>query len=224
MMLTMINTHNAFKALQQAGVADNQAEVMVEIFAGMQQENALTKGHLSQAMEGLVRTQNGTNSVLNKLDGRFTRFESDVKVTLQAIDQRFDKLEVRFTQFENDAGVKFQAIDQRFDKLEERFTQFENDAGVKFQAINQRFDKFEIRFNQFENDVNMKFQAIDQRFDRIDQRFEKIDQRFEKVENRLLDIDQNLASLKRDSHWIKALMMAMACAMVTGTLKYIFTS
>ena len=37
MTSTMMSTHKAFKALQQAGIDDQQAEAMVEVFTDMQQ-------------------------------------------------------------------------------------------------------------------------------------------------------------------------------------------
>lgn len=153
MRMTMINTHKAYLALQQAGVADKQAEVMVEIFAEMQQENSLTKIDLSQAMEGVVRMQHATNN--------------------------------------------------RIDNLEQRFDHFEKDVTGQFQTIYMHFDK------------------IDERFDKIDQRFEKLDIRLGAMDQHM---DQNFTALKKDSQWLKGILMAIVCTMIPATAKYMFMS
>ncbi|MRT23905.1 hypothetical protein SAMN05518863_105156 [Candidatus Pantoea symbiotica] len=151
MRMTMINTHKAYLALQQAGVADKQAEVMVEIFAEMQQENSLTKIDLSQAMEGVVRMQHATNN--------------------------------------------------RLDNLEQRFDHFEKDVTGQFQTIYKHFEK------------------IDERFEKIDERFEKLDIRLGAMDQRM---DQNFTALKKDSQWLKGILMAIVCTMIPATAKYMF--
>lgn len=160
MRMTMINTHKAYLALQQAGVADKQAEVMVEIFAEMQQENSLTKIDLSQAMEGVMRMQHASNN-------------------------RIDNLEQRFDHFEKDVTGQFQTIYMHFDKIDERF------------------------------------EKIDERFDKIDQRFEKLDIRLGAMDKRM---DQNFTALKKDSQWLKGILMAIVCTMIPATAKYMFMS
>lgn len=110
MNLTMINTHKAYLALQNAGVADKQAEVMVEIFAEMQQENSLTKADLSQAMEGVVRMQHATHNRMDNLEERFNHFEKDVKDRFNSIDIRFDKIDEKFGKID----LRFNGIDQNF--------------------------------------------------------------------------------------------------------------
>ncbi|BAN98279.1 hypothetical protein E05_35130 [Plautia stali symbiont] len=109
MIPTMMNTHKAFKALQQAGVADHQAEVMVDIFAEMQQENSLTKTHLSQAMEGVMRAKHTTAQRVDKLAQSLGHFENEVRHTFKAIELRFDNVDEQFRQ-----------IDKRFEKVDER--------------------------------------------------------------------------------------------------------
>jgi phage-related minor tail protein len=163
--MTMINTHKAYLALQQAGVADKQAEVMVEIFAEMQQENSLTKIDLSQAMEGVVRMQHATNNRIDNLEQRFDHFEKDVTDQFQTIYKHFEK------------------IDERFEKIDERF------------------------------------EKIDQRFEKIDQKFEKLDIRLGAMDQRM---DQNFTALKKDSQWLKGILMAIVCTMIPATAKYMF--
>lgn len=121
MNLTMINTHKAYLALQNAGVADKQAEVMVEIFAEMQQENSLTKADLSQAMEGVVRMQHATHNRMDNLEERFNHFEKDVKDRFNSIDIRFDKIDERFEKIEG----RFEKIDEKFGKIDLRFNRID---------------------------------------------------------------------------------------------------
>ena len=96
MILTMMNTHKAYKSLQQAGVDERQAEVLVEIFAEMQQEHALTKADLSQAMEGVVKGQQSLNTRVDRLEDRVDQFEKNVNERFEKVDKRFEKLEARF--------------------------------------------------------------------------------------------------------------------------------
>ena len=134
MILTMINTHKAYKALQDAGVADKQAEVLIRIFADMQQENALTKFDLSQAMEGMARAQNATNHRLDSLEGRFDKFENDIKQQFQDVSHRFDKIDERF-----------EKVDERFEKVDERL----NKQDVKLSDLDQRM---QIGFTELKQD------------------------------------------------------------------------
>lgn len=134
MILTMLNTHKAYKALQDAGVADKQAEVMVDIFADMQQENALTKFDLSQAMETLVREHRATNQRIDSLEGRVDKFETEV-------NQRFDKIDARFEKIDE----RFEKIDQRFEKIDEKLSQHD----AKFNELDQRM---QIGFAELKQD------------------------------------------------------------------------
>ncbi|MDI9279106.1 hypothetical protein QMZ65_17985 [Pantoea sp. EABMAA-21] len=129
----MLNTHKAYKALQDAGVADKQAEVMVDIFADMQQENALTKFDLSQATEILVREQRATNQRIDSLEGRVDKFETEV-------NQRFDKID-----------VKFEKIDERFDKID-----------VKFEKIDEKLSQHDAKFNELDQRMQIGFTELKQ--------------------------------------------------------------
>lgn len=200
MIPTMMNTHKAFKALQQAGVADHQAEVMVDIFAEMQQENSLTKTHLSQAMEGVMRANHATAQRVDKLAQSLRHFENEVRHTFKAIELRFDNVD-----------EQFRKIDQRFEQIDQRFEKVD----AQFRTIEQRFEQ-----------IDEQFRKIDQRFEQIDERFRQIDKRFEKVDERLLDLDHRMQlgfnELKRDNLWHRRLLMAMASAFVLSAAKYIF--
>jgi len=208
MILTMMNTHKAYKALQDAGVADKQAEVLVEIFADMQQENALTKFDLSQAMEGMARAQSATTLRLDSLEGRFDKFEKNV-------NQRFDKIE--------DELVK---IDERFDKIDEKFIKIDE----KFVKIDERFDEIDEKFDKIDErfiKIDEKFDKIDEKFDKIDQRFEKVDERLNKQDIKLSDLDQRMqigfTELKQDNVWIRRILLTIATALIAMTTKYILS-
>lgn len=110
MTLAMMNTHKAYKSLQQAGVEERQAEVLVEIFAEMQQEHSLTKADLAQSMEGVVQGQQALNQRVNRLEERVELFENNV-------NERFDQVDKRFIQVDK----RFEQVDKRFDKIDARF-------------------------------------------------------------------------------------------------------
>lgn len=148
MILTMLNTHKAYKALQDAGVADKQAEVMVDIFADMQQENALTKFDLSQATETLVREQRATNQRIDSLEGRLDKFETEVNQRFDKIDERFDKIDAKFEKIDAKfvkIDEKFEKIDQRFEKIDEKLSQHD----AKFNELDQRM---QIGFTELKQD------------------------------------------------------------------------
>ena len=79
MTLAMMNTHKAFKALQLAGISDQQAEALVEIFTEMQQNNALSRADLMTAGEGIKGSINDLDTLLNQsireLDARLSAIE-----------------------------------------------------------------------------------------------------------------------------------------------------
>ncbi|NIF01158.1 hypothetical protein F3J38_13980 [Pantoea sp. Acro-805] len=194
MILTMMNTHKAYKALQDAGVADKQAEVLVEIFADMQQENALTKFDLSQAMEGMARAQSATTHRLDSLEGRFDKFEKDV-------NQRFDKIEDKLVKIDE----RFDKIDEKFDKIDEKFIKIDE----KFIKIDEKFDK-----------IDEKFEKIDQRFEKVDERLNKQDVKLSDLDQRM---QIGFAELKQDNVWIRRILLTIATALIAMTTKYILS-
>lgn len=249
MTLAMMNTHKAYKSLQQAGIEDRQAEALVEIFAEMQQENALTKSDLSQAMGSLVRAQSDTNHRIDKLDIRIAQFEKEVRLQFQGIDQRFDandkvilsfrerfdKIDAEFVKIYD----KFDKIDVEFVKINERFVKIDE----KFAKIDEKFEKIDEKFAKIDEKfakIDEKFAKIDERFDRIDEKFDKIDEKFAKIDEkfeqidlkfikmdtRISDLDQRMqigfAELKRDNIWIRRLLLGMTTATVLAAAKYIF--
>lgn len=145
MIPTMMNTHKAFKALQQAGVAEHQAEVMVDIFAEMQQENSLTKTHLSQAMEGVMRANHATSQRVDKLAQSLRHFENEVRHTFKAIELRFDNVD-----------EQFRKIDQRFEQIDQRFEKMD----AKFREIDKRFEKVDERLLDLDHRMQLGFNEL----------------------------------------------------------------
>ena len=145
MIPTMMNTHKAFKALQQAGVADHQAEVMVDIFAEMQQENSLTKTHLSQAMEGVMRANHATSQRVDKLAQSLRHFENEVRHTFKAIELRFDNVD-----------EQFRKIDQRFEQIDQRFEKVD----AQFREIDKRFEKVDERLLDLDHRMQLGFNEL----------------------------------------------------------------
>lgn len=145
MIPTMMNTHKAFKALQQAGVADHQAEVMVDIFAEMQQENSLTKTHLSQAMEGVMRANHATAQRVDKLAQSLRHFENEVRHTFKAIELRFDNVD-----------EQFRKIDQRFEQIDQRFEKVD----AQFREIDKRFEKVDERLLDLDHRMQLGFNEL----------------------------------------------------------------
>jgi archaellum component FlaC len=191
----MLNTHKAYKALQDAGVADKQAEVMVDIFADMQQENALTKFDLSQATEILVREQRATNHRIDSLGGRVDKFETEVNQRFDKIDERFDKIDVKFEKID----AKFEKIDAKFEKIDE-----------KFEKIDQRFEK-----------IDEKFEKIDQRFEKIDAKLIQHDAKFNELDQRM---QIGFTELKQDNVWMRRIMFTIATTMIAFTTKYLLSN
>ena len=154
MILTMLNTHKAYKALQDAGVADKQAEVMVDIFADMQQENALTKFDLSQATETLVREQRATNQRSDSLEGRFDKFETEVNQRFDKIDERFDKIDAKFEKID----AKFENIDAKFVKIDEKFEKIDQ----RFEKIDEKLSQHDAKFNELDQRMQIGFTELKQ--------------------------------------------------------------
>lgn len=100
MTLAMMNTHKAFKALQLAGVSDQQAEAMVEIFTEMQQDNALSRADLMKAGEGITGS-------IKELDVRLTGAIKDLDFRLSGAIKDIDELKADVKQLKADvAAVK----------------------------------------------------------------------------------------------------------------------
>lgn len=101
MTLAMMNTHKAFKALQRAGVSDQQAEAMVEIFTEMQQDNALSRADLMKAGEGIKES-------IMELGGR----QSEVELRLGKVETRLDAVDAHINSMQKDIDNMKNDIDE----------------------------------------------------------------------------------------------------------------
>ncbi|WP_312180465.1 DUF1640 domain-containing protein [Pantoea sp. CTOTU46764] len=98
MTLAMMNTHKAFKALQLAGVSNQQAEAMVEIFTEMQQDNALSRADLMKAGEGITGS-------IKELDVRLTGAIKDLDFRLSGAIKDIDELKADVKQLKADVAA-----------------------------------------------------------------------------------------------------------------------
>ncbi|MBD9662025.1 DUF1640 domain-containing protein [Pantoea sp. PNT03] len=109
MTLAMMNTHKAFKALQLAGVSDQQAEVMVEIFTEMQQDNALSRADLMKAGEGITGSIKELDVRLTgdirELDIRLTGAIKDLDVRLSGAIKDIEELKADVKQLKADVAT-----------------------------------------------------------------------------------------------------------------------
>lgn len=109
MTLAMMNTHKAFKALQLAGVSDQQAEAMVEIFTEMQQDNALSRADLMKAGEGITGSIKELDVRLTgdirELDIRLTGAIKDLDVRLSGAIKDIEKLKADVKQLKADVAT-----------------------------------------------------------------------------------------------------------------------
>lgn len=95
MTSTMMSTHKAYKALQQAGIDDQQAEAMVEIFSDMQQRQP---GAQVGKQLGQLRTK--VDQIDDRLGHLITKV-NQIDERLGHVERKIDKLAIRFTHLEN---------------------------------------------------------------------------------------------------------------------------
>jgi len=95
MTSTMMSTHKAYKALQQAGIDDQQAEAMVEIFSDMQQRQP--GGQVGKQL-GQLRTK--VDQIDDRLGHLITKV-NQIDERLGHVERKIDKLAIRFTHLEN---------------------------------------------------------------------------------------------------------------------------
>lgn len=109
MTLAMMNTHKAFKALQLAGVSDQQAEAMVEIYTEMQQDNALSRADLMKAGEGITGSIKELDVRLTgdirELDIRLTGAIKDLDVRLSGAIKDIEELKADVKQLKADVAT-----------------------------------------------------------------------------------------------------------------------
>ncbi|MBY4840764.1 DUF1640 domain-containing protein [Pantoea sp. DY-5] len=120
MTLAMMNTHKAFKALQLAGVSDQQAEAMVEIFAEMQQDNALSRADLMKAGEGITGS-------IKELDVRLT---GAIKEQDDRLSAAIRELDVRLTGAIKDLDVRLTGAIKDIEELKADVKQLKADVAT----------------------------------------------------------------------------------------------
>ncbi|WHQ75030.1 hypothetical protein [Pantoea sp. Lij88] len=91
----MMSNHKAYKALQQAGIDDQQAEAMVEIFSDMQQRQP---GAQVGKQLGQLRTK--VDQIDDRLGHLITKV-NQIDERLGHVERKIDKLAIRFTHQEN---------------------------------------------------------------------------------------------------------------------------
>jgi len=105
----MMNTHKALKALQLAGVSDQQAEAMVEIYTEMQQDNALSRADLMKAGEGITGSIKELDVRLTgdirELDIRLTGAIKDLDVRLSGAIKDIEELKADVKQLKADVAT-----------------------------------------------------------------------------------------------------------------------
>lgn len=108
MTSTIMSTHKAFKALQQAGIDDQQAEVMVEVFTDMQQRQpgAQVGKQLGQLRTKVDQMDNRLGQLTTKVDqiddrlGHLTTKVNQIDERLGHVERKTDKLAIRFNHLE----------------------------------------------------------------------------------------------------------------------------
>ena len=124
--ITMMSTHKAFKALQQAGSDDQQAEAVVEVFTDMQQRQP-------GAQVGKQLSQIQTKA--NHIDVRIGQLQTKAEQT----GERLGKL-----------TTKVDEIDERLGHLTLKVNQIDQQLGY----VERKTDKLAIRFNHLEIKVD----------------------------------------------------------------------
>ena len=104
----MMSTHKAFKALQQAGIDDQQAEAMVEVFTDMQQRQP---GAQVGKQLGQIQTK------ANHIDVRIGQLQTKAEQT----DERLGHLTIKVNQIDERLGH----VERKTDKLAIRFNHLE---------------------------------------------------------------------------------------------------
>lgn len=95
MTSTMMSNHKAYKALQQAGIDDQQAEAMVEIFSDMQQRQPG-----AQVGKQLGQLTTKVDQIDDRLGHLITKV-NQIDERLGHVERKIDKLAIRFTHLEN---------------------------------------------------------------------------------------------------------------------------
>ncbi|MGC0908266.1 hypothetical protein [Pantoea agglomerans] len=126
MTSTMMSTHKAFKALQQAEIDDQQAEAMVEVFTDMQQRQP--GGQIGKQLGQIQTKANHIDIRLGQLTtkvdqidgqlGQLTTKVHQIDERLGHVERKTDKLAIRFNQLE----AKVDKLDVALSEMNFRLT------------------------------------------------------------------------------------------------------
>ena len=134
MTSTVMSTHKAFKALQQAGIDDQQAEAMVEVFTDMQQRQPGTQ----------VGKQLGQLRIkVDQIDERLGKLTTKV----DQIDDRLGKLTTKVDQIDDRLGhltIKVNQIDERLGHVERKTDKL----AIRFNHLEIKVDKMEVMLSE----------------------------------------------------------------------------
>jgi len=90
MTSTMMSTHKAFKALQQAGIDDQQAEAMVEVFTDMQQRQP--GGQVGKQLGQIQTKANHIDIRLGQLQAKADQTDDRVSQLRPNVDDTNDRV------------------------------------------------------------------------------------------------------------------------------------
>lgn len=191
MTSTMMSTNKAFKALQQAGIDDQQAEAMVEVFNDMQQ-----RPPGAQVGKQLGQIQTKTNHI----DVRIGQLQTKADQT----DDRIGNLTTKIDQMDDRLGkltAKVDQIDEWLGQLTTKVHQIDERLG----HVERKTDKLAIRFNQSEGKV-----------DKLDVALSEMNFRLTSAVNSLRN---DVVTLTTDMRWIKRLSILMTTTLLAAVLK-----
>ncbi|WP_123809946.1 hypothetical protein [Pantoea vagans] len=190
-LITMMSTHKAFKALQQARIDDQQAEAMVEVFTNMQQRQP---GAQVGKQFGQIQTK------ANHIDVRIGQLQTKAEQT----DERLGKLTTKVDQIDDQLGkltTKVDQIDERLGHLTIKVNQIDERLG----HVERKTDKLAIRFNHLEIKVDkMEVMLSEMNF---------------RLTGAVDSLRNDVVTLTTDMRWIKRLSILMTTTLLAAVLK-----
>ncbi|WP_226374786.1 coiled-coil domain-containing protein [Pantoea stewartii] len=186
----MMNTHKAFKRLQRAGINDRQAEVMVDIFAQIQQDNALSRADVMQAFtrhnQHILRLSKQSENMetdLSVLRTDFGSLKSDVSV-----------LRTDFGSLKSDVSI----LRTDVDSLKSDVSVLRTDVD----SLKSDVSVLRTDVNSLKTDVNRLTMDVSTLRTDVD------------------EIRTDVGGLKNDMCWVKRLLMVMTTTLLMAAMKY----
>ncbi len=125
----MIDTHQGFKKLVDAGIPEGHAEATIGLLRDWVEERAVTREHLDSRLDELWVQIDG------KIEGRFVAFCGEMDQRFAEVDQRFDGIDQRLDGIDQ----RLDGIDQRLDGLEGGFVGMQQELVALRLELDQRF-------------------------------------------------------------------------------------